>query len=197
MDLTLDLETFTVRCRYHKYPRRDRFPYTKIPPEGMCMDLFHTSYPFSLALIYNAALAQGRKYTFSCPSAEASVTARVSVRNDSTYYLKRVATFILRKLGNPTEIPDQACEYEITSVSGKCPHNHRPRQKFSFNMWTHYTICPAAMDNMYPVLHNLSRGAAIPWQGSEDYPNAPLRCPDPNGSLTFSVSGGKDSHGEK
>jgi len=129
-------------------------------PNHVCPILYHTLYPYFLALLY------GAKFTFNeqgdcnvaCP-AEFGVDTIVKMRkNDGSY---------------PKPVPDfwrDVIHAEVVSVHGTCPYNHKVKDVIVFPTCAKEDFaCPAGINNVFPFVNPIELSCIN---------RKRLRCPD-------------------
>lgn len=183
-ELNLNLVSFTYRCRYHKWPKRERYTQNNLSPKGLCPDLFYTAYIYCLCALYSK---KDKPDTFivKCPNPQANIWIKIVTKKMSTYYLRRLITLLLSKLKVNKEIPDSNCYLILERTEGDCAMNMKEGTKFVFNLWRKYELCPATLSNIYFGIHNSVRGVKVPWEPGKK--GSLLQCPDPASNITFNL----------
>lgn len=175
----IQTEPFLRTCRYHRQQGQG-FCGTALYPAGFCPHAFNASYPYALALLYDARYpdAEGNlKQSFEtrCPATANTVFFRIDIRYTMPKWLrilKRLLIRFLQKLGIPAEYPDKAVFYQVQEVTGQCPRGLKKGNVFFFNLHNRKELCPASFHSLYPILMKNSARAEAP---------SVLHCPDPDG----------------
>lgn len=185
-NLAINLSGYTHICRYHKYPKRTSYTNDTLTPKGMCIDLFHSAYPYCLSLLYGAAYA--KKIRVCCPNPAAYVSIEVNRKPTKTRYLREFMIWLLAKFGYRIDFPSMNIIMAISEdASSGCFYSYKKGQTFKFNIWLGRELCPATFDALYPSVHNLMRGGKIPWSSLGNSDNK-IICPDPGSNITMSIN---------
>ena len=178
------LAFFQHRCRYHKWPKREEYSETTWLPPGVCPELFHQLYLYSLSALYSEkGIPEELVAGITCPASH-RVTATIAPRKASGYPVRAVAQEALIKCGMITEIPLKELDIRVVKVEGPCPFNHTAGQTIPFNMMRLPSLCPACFHSIYPPLRASWNGGP-PWMN--DAPHFAIQCPDSFSAITLAV----------
>jgi len=181
IDFDLRLGHFTHRCRYHKFPKRERYDERNWIPEGLCPELFHAAYPSCLAKIYGGGGSALEE--IHCPNAGKALV-RIEVDERIGVGTRRAAEGVLRLAGVNTEIPSHRCRLKVIEAEKDCPLEMKAGAIYEFNMGGRRGICPAMFHNAYPTLTSVFRGAEAPWPGLPGHRGC-VQCPDDVSNITM------------
>lgn len=155
-------------CRAHRSSPGRVFTEEEILPDGICPWLYHSVYPYFLALIY------GARFDFNeygdvhvcCPAADGVDCIVRKRENDGTFG---------EKVGSNV----QTLAFAEIVRAGACPHGHRIGQRYVFPsvMKDHY-LCPAGLNNLFPLLR-LEPPSCIDRNR--------IRCPDWKDTILFNI----------
>lgn len=180
---------FQRTCRYHRQQGQE-FTRNQLLPEGMCPHAYMVTYPYALALLYDAKFpgaeysAVGknestpqREVIVSCPGTDNRITLRIRIRYTFPLLLrilKKAAIRTLQTLGIDGEYPDKNVILDVISVNGQCPQSMQKDTSYFFNVKNRKELCPASFYGAYPLF---LRAAAT----EEKCGKINVHCPDPFG----------------
>ncbi|HHT9140540.1 MAG TPA: TIGR04076 family protein [Candidatus Tripitaka californicus] len=170
-------------CRYHTAPTA----MGRVSPEGMCLSAFHTAYPYSLGLLYDAKFVNGGgggPIRLRCPNPRGGVeleVKRVPTTSSVVRLLKGIGARVFELISRPVDVIDHKIVYTICGVQGTCPARHRVGEEFEFNLWSKEELCPASFHSLYPYLFLKDRGDSFGWQEGEAL--SEVSCPDCQGAV--------------
>ena len=188
---TVTLRKYEYRCRYHKFPKRDKYDENMLSTPGLCIDLFHAAYPWCLLKLYESGLeiVEDRNvYIINCPNPDIEVKLAVSKTpaRGAKVWLKVME--LLRMFNKNTEIPFYRISMEVVKGSQKCPRGHFKGQRFEFNLGFRRSMCPASFDNIYPFMHSVLRGACSIEEMRRRFGGFLIQCPDAYSKNAYEVS---------
>jgi uncharacterized repeat protein (TIGR04076 family) len=154
-------------CKYHREVEKI-FDEDHLGPEGLCLDLYSSAYPYCLALLHGAK--------FSWMDDKNKVYAQCPIPNGTHFEVKRISfeeQVISEGVKKNLEVL-----IKITHVEKEgCPH--KVGEIFEFSQGDHLSyICPAAFYNMYPSLKEFI---------STKERKICLSCPDNLTKITFEI----------
>lgn len=148
-------------CRAHQEKTLGKcFSESEILPDGICPVLYHSLYPYFMALHFNAKLdyTAGGADLIHCPASEEGVQCLV------------------------WREPNAETKWQVKARvvhSQKCPNNHYVSQEFVFpDTRKDSYLCPAGWFNAFPFL-------PLPDYVKQCCKPEKLRCPDWNGHIYF------------
>lgn len=174
-------------CRYHI----DKRPLGEdLLPGGFCMHIFQRIYPFVLAMMYNAPVAD--KISLNCPLNNCCVTLKLRKTGKNRSVLLSRPLNVLRKIFETFFYPVDIIDYDfVVSVIDIKNNSSNCRLSkggdFPVNLGSRDHICPAAFHAMYPYLSLAECGKAMVW-GKQTSNSNLMPCPDCVG-VVYSVSG--------
>jgi uncharacterized repeat protein (TIGR04076 family) len=170
-------------CKYHREKEGRSFDFEHLGPKGLCLDLYHSAYPYFLALLYGAK--------FSWMDDKDTVNAQCPASNGNVH-------FEVRRKPLKQEIISEGvkknCEIwlRITHIESDCDDNckglcpQKIGQEFEFNqgdLLDH--LCPAAFSNIWPTLKVILCGGNSEWKKEG---KICVQCPDNKSKLRFEIS---------
>jgi len=190
-------------CRYH--PIKDQnyeYDLNSIVPSGLCLDAFHTAYPFCLALLYNAEFNKKNKSIckhlnrtlkridkdrvfIQCP--KSGILMEIHRYCTLPKIIKHFKTLIEKAFKKiyPLDIVDYKIRIKIVEVKKNCPKKYKVGEEFWFNIRDPSKLCPASFDAIYPSLHLIRNNIKVPWSNKKS--SCYVHCPDRNG-MVYEIS---------
>ena len=185
------------RCNYHK--AGNFFDIKEFGPKGLCIEAYHSVYPFCLGMLYGADLfgnKEAENNLAHCPSADNYVVMKI---NSAPLPLRIKALNIVKSFVNsfyPVAFSKRRIFIEIVEVTGVCPKNHKTGEMFEFNLGNlqltknviislgyEKEMCPAAFNSLYPFLGWYSITKKMPWAQKDS--QSVLQCPDHKANVSF------------
>lgn len=176
--LQLELGYHSHRCRYHKWPLREKYDETNWIPKGLCPEMFHAAYPACLAMIYGG---EGVPREITCPSGK--VRVRIELEDRPLKILREAGMKGFNILRMNTEIPLKRCFLRTIEADG-CPLGTIAGALYEFNMGDNRGICPAMFHNIYPPLSAKMAGRPFPWPELVGCRGI-VQCPDSVSGITM------------
>jgi len=169
-------------CKYYR-KHGEQFDIRHLGPPGLCLDLYHSAYPYCLALLYGAEFSWEKDknaVNAQCPSPTKTVHFEVRRKPLERIIVSQGVNKKSDILIKIIDITEKSGDYE-----NPCICEHYPGQEFEFNQGDFLEqMCPAAFNNLYPTIKNLLNEGKIPWiRGGKIY----VRCPDNKPKITFEI----------
>lgn len=165
----------THKCRYHR--KGQRYTSFQMAPGGLCIEAFHSIYPYALGLLYGV---EAERFYVRCP--KGSVIFLVE---------RKPAKFIpmlkyrIKALIDPF-YPGDPRKYQVSikvfQLEAKCLKGHKEGEEFEFNQDNKNELCPAAFDSIYPFIYAYKSSKKIPKGCS-------LCCQDHLTNIVFNLEG--------
>lgn len=172
-NIKVELDSYTIRCKYHKKYRKNKYDFYNIAPKGLCPDLFYTIYPHCLALLYDAKVDT----VLYCPNPEADIKIKIKVKPMVLKQLLNKTEKLARKYWRPLSLTDKRIIIEVIN-GNNCPRNHKPNQKFEFNIGFFSELCPAGFHSIYPFVFLMAR---------KKLKTAYVGCPDAKNKIVYKL----------
>lgn len=169
----------THKCRYHK--KDQHYSQQQMVPRGLCIEAFHSIYPFALGLLYGA---NKNRFQVMCPKGEVIF----DVRREPVDSIKKLK-FHLKSLIDPFYPVDPRKHkvlIKVVECKGICLKKHEGGQEFEFNQEKRTELCPAAFDSIFPYIYAYETSKKIP-----DY--CSLSCQDHLTNVVFALKDGSKS----
>lgn len=169
-------------CKYHREPGQI-YSINHFGPRGLCLDLYHSAYPYFLALSEGAEFSWMKKTDRNavygqCPAPDGNVHFEVR----RSQLKKEIIHHGIRKL---QEIILTITDIEKRKEINDCICHHIVGEKFEFNQGDLLEqMCPAAFNNMYPILKAILSGGKTSWvKNGHIY----TQCPDNITKIGFEI----------
>ena len=147
-------------CKYYR-KMNETYDMNHMGPEDLCLDLYHSAYPYCLAILYGAKFTWMDDKTCvcgQCPYGRVHFKVKRIPIEEEKEGIKKTCRIII----------------EIIS-SNNCYNNHIVGEEYEFNQGDLLDqMCPAAFYNIYPILKCTSTDVNV-------------ECPDNNTKIGFEV----------
>lgn len=168
-------------CKYHRVPGNS-YDINHLGPKGLCLDLYHSAYPYFLSLSEGAEFSWMKKIDKDavygqCPAYDGSVhfeVRRIPLEKEVlSNGIKKLKDIIL----TISKIEDRQ--------ENNCVCPHMVGQKFEFNQGDFLEqICPAAFNNMFPTINTIISGGKSSWEKQN---GIYIMCPDNLTKIEFLI----------
>ncbi|MFH1721654.1 MAG: hypothetical protein ABH950_03505 [Candidatus Altiarchaeota archaeon] len=165
-NICLEVVGMEKKCRYQERMHQT-YGYPQITG-GICPELFHAAYPYSLGLLYDARFDSG-----DCPGGKDQDSAVVRCpRGGIILEVRRIGTlpkplknlkalaekFSEKFLDYPIDKIDCKIRFKIISSDGSCICGHKVGEEYWLNIWDKCLMCPATFDAVYSAMCRVSAG---------------------------------------
>jgi len=171
-------------CKYNRQGN-EKFDLDGLGPKGLCLDLYHSAYPYCLAMLYGAV--------FSWEEDPEAVHAQCPAPGGNIHYevrRKRLPEIIevngiKKKMEVWINIIDRQKVEEGETAGCQCSHEYG--ESYEFNQGDYRgQMCPAAFNNIWPEIKALNSGGKTPWITDDGMARG--QCPDNIPKIQFEIT---------
>ena len=170
-------------CKYHRFGN-EKYNLKNLGPPGICLDLYHSAYPYALALLHGAKFKWMKT---DCDVVHAQCPAPT---NPVHFEVRRIP--LEKVIENNGVKKDKLIMIKIKSIGENtgsyengciCPHS--VGQEYEFNQGDLLEqMCPAAFHELWPTIKTLLNNGKNIWSKEG---TIHMRCPDNVPKIKFKI----------
>lgn len=168
------------KCGYCK-SGKERYGVGSLLPAGFCPDAYYAAYPYFLALLYDARIAEfgsGKEVEVNCPAPQDPSILKVHFRNKKLKPLLNILEKAFRALGMPKDAIDKVMMVEVVHAGANC--RLKEKQSIEIKVPDTHQLCPASYFSVYPLAFLSAKGHCKAIKFS---------CPDPETCIEYASQG--------